>query len=220
MDKLAEFLYGKCYLCERSGVVICQRCFSQLEIVHDQCFVCKNYSPDGKTHPGCRSEFSPITFKSFYKYSPKSSRILIKSKYEPFEFYLLKFLIKNTELELCFPKDSIFTPIPLSSLKMYERKFNQSELISKEVCKKFGFNSLNLLKRKRDTSSLYELGFWERKEQVSGVFEPNFFAKLFQKHPIVIVDDLKTTGHTLGEAIKSLKNAGFENIHAFSLFIA
>jgi predicted amidophosphoribosyltransferase len=122
MDNLLhQVFYGKCYLCEEFANPICETCFDKLVSV--------------------KSPFELSGIKkiiSFYEYTDISRRILQISKYPPYEFFLLNYLSrltfkKNRENLLNFlnPDNSlIFCPVPLNSLKLFERKFNQAEEIS------------------------------------------------------------------------------------------
>lgn len=220
MDNFANFINGSCYLCNKNKNVICDRCLSKLTFSEDVCIVCSEPATNGITHSKCMSNHTPNLFKSLLKYNEYSSRILIKSKYDPYEFYLLKFLIKKYGSQISIPKEALLCPIPLSSLKMFERRFNQAELIAEEISKINKNYFENLLKRNSDTTSLYLLGSAERKKELRNVFGPRIYTKWYKNYPICLVDDLKTTGQTFFEATKVLRLLGFENVSAFSLFLA
>ena len=134
----------------------------------------------------------------------------------------MKFLIRRTKISQ-FDKDSIFCPVPISSLKMFERKFNQAELIANELAKKQGILVYPILKRKRDTVPLFNLNYFGRKNELQNAFKINIYGhSILQKDRliIVLVDDLVTTSQTLKECVSTLKNHGFRRIEAFSLFRA
>jgi len=144
------------------------------------------------------------------------------SKYPPFNFYILKYLIQKTP-KPDYLDNSLLCPVPLSSLKMYERKFNQARLIAEEISKNSKYVVLNLLRRIRDTKPLLSLNKILRKKEVENVFRVSFWGRILpQKETlnIVLVDDLITSGETISQCIKALKDAGYSKIEVFSLFRA
>lgn len=205
MDFIPYFINdGKCYLCEKDGDVICEKCISRLDFIN--------------------KEEKVFDFKllSFYSYNQMASKILIMSKYPPFYFYLLKYLIKKTVLP-DFARNSIFCPVPLSSLKMFERKFNQAELISEEFAKKQKLPIVSILNRTKETRALFDLNRKERSLEMEKAFQVSFFGKMLPKKEtwdVVVVDDLVTTGSTVNQCVAALNKAGFKNVSAISLFRA
>jgi predicted amidophosphoribosyltransferase len=103
---------------------------------------------------------------------------------------------------------------------MFERKFNQADLISAEFSRKLNINSQEIIKRVADTKPLFSLGKEARIEELSGIFKPTLFSKfLINKFPnIVLVDDLRTTGETLRQAREVLIQLGSKNVSHLTLF--
>ena len=79
---------------------------------------------------------------------------------------------------------------------------------------------INLLKRKKFTSPQAEISDWQkRKENISGAFclSPTYpqiyrFRKPI-KTKIILIDDVATSGATLEEAARVLKEAGIKEIY-------
>ena len=104
---------------------------------------------------------------------------------------------------------------------MYEREFNQSQIISRALYDMTGILEIPIINRSRDSLPLYLLDKIQRKKELEDIFKINtlkVFADLFKLKNVLIVDDLKTTGETIFQAVKVLKKQGFESISAFSLF--
>ncbi len=199
MDNFAKFLSSSCYICSRRKTdVICDRCFNSLIPTSER------FSLD----------------IALYKYNETASKILLMSKYPPYNFYTLKYLIRRSILDFSFTADTLLCPIPISSLKMFERKFNQADLISTEFAKKLGVSSHEILKRKTDTKPLFSLGKRQRELELEDIFRPTrlgkFLANKFQN--IVLVDDLRTTGETLRQAKQALATAGYKDVKSLTLF--
>lgn len=116
----------------------------------------------------------------------------------------------------------LLIPIPLSEKRLKERGFNQVELIARELCaidKKNTFTlDVSSFKRIRNTPSQTTLQNKEsRIKNLKGAFVVYNHSNIRGKS-ILLLDDVITTGATLGEARKTLTDAGAKQI--FSIAIA
>ena len=114
----------------------------------------------------------------------------------------------------------LIIPIPLHHLKKAERGYNQSYYIAKgmsSVCK-IPVNA-SVIKRNRFTPSQTSLNLDERKENIQGAFTLKK-KKIISGKKIILVDDVITTGATISECGKVLKEAGVKEIYALSSAIA
>lgn len=96
-------------------------------------------------------------------------------------------------------------PIPLHRKKLIERGFNQAEIIAKSFCQLTGYrlNSQTLI-RVRETKAMFDLKNAEsRVKNLQGAFEIG--AKL-PKHPVLLIDDIYTTGTTIRESVRVLQD--------------
>ncbi len=106
--------------------------------------------------------------------------------------------------------------VPISEEKLKKRGFNQSEQIFADELKNFNIPLENILTRTKETSPLYNLNRTERKAAVSGVFSPTENLNLTGKN-VLIVDDIYTTGATVTECGRVLKNCGAAKIFVLVL---
>lgn len=103
---------------------------------------------------------------------------------------------------------------------MRERGYNQSELLAKELMRKFlTFRMQNLLKSIRKIKLNIRIKGKERESNVQGVYRVIDSQAVADKN-ILIIDDIITTGNTLGECCKVLKKAGCKNICCAALCAA
>ncbi|MDP2037114.1 MAG: ComF family protein [Ignavibacteria bacterium] len=110
-------------------------------------------------------------------------------------------------------------PVPLHSLKKAERGYNQAELICNGISKVLSIpTKANLLKRSRYTLSQTTMTLEERKENVHKAFVMK--RKNVTGKRIIIVDDVLTTGATITECGRVLKENGAEEVYALSVAIA
>lgn len=109
-------------------------------------------------------------------------------------------------------------PIPLSRQRKRQRGFNQAELIAKEISRRTGIPVYSdLLLRIRNTEAQKILNDTERKNNLKNAFKTK--ENKVQLHHILLVDDIYTTGSTMNEAAKMLKQAGAEQIYCLSVSI-
>ncbi len=119
-------------------------------------------------------------------------------------------------------REPILIPIPLSKKRFRERGYNQAELICKklmEVDEKNNNFSLekNVLVKIKETE--HQANIKERKDRLKNLSD-SFAIKnpeLIKNKNIILIDDVLTTGATLTEAKKILKQNGARKIIAFTI---
>ncbi len=112
-------------------------------------------------------------------------------------------------------------PVPLHRLRLINRGYNQSEEISKGMSKVLGvpMNAKDL-KRIRYTETQVSTGSrFERGHNIIGAFKLQNPLK-FTGKKLLLVDDVITTGSTVREAAKALKEAAPANIFVASILTA
>ncbi len=111
-------------------------------------------------------------------------------------------------------KVDIILSVPLHRKKERKRGYNQARLIAKQLGKLLGIReSQRLLVRTKNTDSQSLLNRIDRLENVKDAFEVSDVSAVRGKS-ILLVDDILTTGTTLNECCKVLKNAGADTITA------
>ena len=112
--------------------------------------------------------------------------------------------------------NTVLVPVPLGKKRRRERGFNQVEEVLKRICKELSIPlAANLLVRTRETITQVSLPKTARAKNMRGAFvalkpaDPN--------RTYLLVDDVTTTGATLGAAITALKEAGATDILPIAL---
>ncbi len=105
-------------------------------------------------------------------------------------------------------------------MRRWRRGFNQSELLARELSRLSAVPVVPLLHRTRATPPQVGLKAAARLENVKDAFAID--EKLFERHnarkqPILLLDDVFTTGATLRECAKTLRKAGAGEICAITL---
>ena len=114
----------------------------------------------------------------------------------------------------------LLIPIPLHRVKQRSRGFNQSELIVDAIAEVTSIEKDNsMLIRHRYTKNQAALPMRERAANVKGAFRVINKMKIKGKK-IILVDDVITTGSTMLECIKVLKEAGAKDVRGVSAALA
>ncbi len=114
----------------------------------------------------------------------------------------------------------LIVPIPITDRRRKERGYNQCELLVDEIAKldiekKFSIKK-DLLIRTQHVSRQTLKSREERLQSTEGIFQvtPN---EIDRTIPVIIIDDVITTGSTIKEAMQTMKDAGFLNVYGLSL---
>jgi ComF family protein len=125
-------------------------------------------------------------------------------------------MLADTIAELHPDARAILIPVPLHQGRRRDRGFNQAELIARAASKYFEQKlaiAPDTLVRHRETVSQVGLSREERIENMRDAFrvaDP----RAVQGRSVIVVDDVMTTGTTLSECARVLKEAGAERVWA------
>ncbi len=104
-----------------------------------------------------------------------------------------------------YGSDYTVVPIPLHAERLRQRGYNQAALISQAFCERTGLRHLpDALVRVRATAAQYELNPLQRQQNLAGAFA----LKRAPATPVLLVDDIYTTGSTVQAAQQTLAAAG------------
>jgi len=121
---------------------------------------------------------------------------------------LLLIFLRQASIAERFSRFDLVIPVPLTKKRNLWRGFNQSEILAGEVCAEFSWSlGLNVLGRKSNVRPQVGLNAKERLANVRGVFYLKN-ANLLKGRIILLIDDVFTTGATMQECAKILKQGG------------
>jgi len=109
-------------------------------------------------------------------------------------------------------------PVPLHWRRRFKRGFNQSALIAKSFSLPAAKFNTDLV-RIRYTTQQARLTDAERRKNIKDAFAVRRYHNFSGKN-VCLVDDVKTTGATLNECARVLKDAGANKVFAFVLAAA
>jgi ComF family protein len=150
-----------------------------------------------------------------YDYVKDFSSILASMSAEKFR------ALCNSIKQSCAYKEIItVTPIPLSKSRQNQRGFNQVELFTKQIITENENYVSDLIVREFDNINQAHLSKELRHANSENLFTFNskHTNKVKKNSPIIVVDDVVTTGSTIQSAVNALSSAGFTNIYVFALF--
>jgi ComF family protein len=107
--------------------------------------------------------------------------------------------------------------VPLHPRKGRERTFNQSRLLALDAARRLGLPTLHRsLARVRLTSTQTRLNVEERKANVRGAFSA-LMPEWTEGRRLLLVDDVMTTGATVAECSRVLKEAGATGVYVVTV---
>lgn len=211
-----------CLGCTEPKRYLCDSCMDNLVAPHQQCIVCKKPSDNGNTHAECRLADTPVQLISAFDYHHDLiSGAIITGKYQfvPDIFRELASYAIHTDavtLQLGLTKNTIVVPLPLSSGRLRWRGFNQAEIMSHFIARRFNLVVDQAIIRNRNTKTQKELGKEERLENMRNSFTVSHTGGI-RGESFLIVDDVVTTGSTLLEASKILLKYGAKEVRCFTV---
>lgn len=139
----------------------------------------------------------------------------VKSLAEPLgQLVFRRLKMKDAGLkDIGYPSGAIIIPIPLSRKRLRRRGYNQSELMGKFLSDKLSVNMrTDVLYKIKETISQVEIKDRNKRlENLRGAFEVKNPDAIKNK-TVILIDDIVTTGATMKEASRVLKNAGAKNV--------
>jgi len=192
------------------GVLVCEKCSSGIRLLDFQensfeLIVASRYDKNGLLKKLI------TTYK--YKFSEELGAVLASLLAAQVR-KLYKFFEQNWA-------GAMVVPVPLHPRRLRYRGYNQSELLARSLLKNpfvFGLNwkISNCLARKIYTVPQVKLGRAERFSNLKDAFVCRDSA-LVRGKKIILIDDVCTTGATLGECKKVLMSAGAAKVAALVL---
>ena len=218
-----------CLGCRSEGMYVCLECLNSIELYNLLvCPICRRRDGQGRIDEYCRKESGLTRFLgSPLPYSDEKVKKIIHSfKYNyakeaalPLSQILIDFLDKNRFSEITKPKpEKIIVPVPLFHLRERERGFNQSEELAKNISSYYNIalvsKSLIKIKNTGPQAEIKDKG--TRSKNVQGVFAVKN-ERLIRDKVVVLLDDVYTSGSTMRECSRVLRQSGAREVWGITL---
>lgn len=225
-----------CSGCQREGEYICQDCEAILEISEYRFCLCKEPIRLFQKNK-CQKCFSKKLNGLFFAVSYQNKlvkQLISQFKYKPYIKELAKpladliishfKLLDSPEYPGCYPGiiqanslDNILVSVPLCKKKLKQRGYNQSKELARELAKQLKIPIIeDCLLKIKTTLSQTELSEKQRQENVKGAFLYQNI-ELIKDKKVFLVDDVYTTGSTMQECAKVLKQAGAKQVWGIAI---
>lgn len=193
---ILEVLYpkdSKCIICSKEDVEgICYECRNKIKSCSDEEELCIGYY---------RGPLKELILKLKCKKDYAAGEILVT---------LIEEKIARVDIKY------YLTYIPISEKSLNERGFNQCEYLARELAFRNGFKVINTLKKVKEVKTQKSLSKEERFANLYKVFKV-IDKKNVEGRNFILIDDVITTGATLAEGVRALKEDGAAKIKILTL---
>jgi len=107
-------------------------------------------------------------------------------------------------------------PVPLHPTKERERRYNQARALAEILSRRTGIPLLDCLKRVRRTPTQTRFDRAERMENLLNAFKMRKIKEV-QGKELILVDDVFTTGSTVNECARVLKDSGAGSVRVLTV---
>lgn len=117
----------------------------------------------------------------------------------------VNFLLKNKKIFENIKKYDTIIPVPISKKRYKERGYNHSLLIAKEIARQTNLKLVNnCLIKTKNIIEQSKLNKEDRQQNIQGVYKLQN-EQLIKNKNVILVDDIYTTGSTVNECSRMLK---------------
>ena len=190
---------------------ICARCGMPLNSGGKYCYNC---------HGSKAAKYKCSFIRSALKFNEPTRALVHSFKYERYlniAPYFAELMYNTYRKNAEYREAAFLVPVPIHKSRQRKRGFNQAEVLATQLSKICGIPVLNALVRVKNTASQTKLTREARKENVTDAFilAKNMGPKI-NKEAVILIDDVCTTGATLEECARVLKETGAREVLALT----
>jgi ComF family protein len=214
-----------CVSCEASGPPVpgrfaawlCEGCAASLpRLGEDRCERCAAplgpYAGVARACPECRDQRFVARSHALYSYEGEARQLVCRLKYRR-EGALAEAFADALAPRLTGSDVDLIVPVPMHWARRLQRGANQAELLGRALARRLsiGFDA-RALTRRRSTPALHSLSRDRRRAVLTGAFAAR--RSRLAGRRVLLVDDLRTTGTTITECSRALRDAGATHVEA------
>lgn len=213
MNKIFDYILSLIY---PSKCVFCGKVIDKSDICND-CAKSLPYTKGDNVYqkfPFVDKCISPLYYKDYVR------RAVLRLKFSGCSCYsrrLGAIMSECAENNLDCGSIDMISCIPLSKKRLHDRGYNQAELLAREIAKTVDVKYMPMLKKiKHNMAQSTIKDAKHRAVNVVGAYTVIDQGAVKGKH-ILLVDDVVTTGSTISECARMLKNAGAKAVYCITL---
>ncbi len=228
---IADFLLPpQCLLCRErvmEPATLCAQCWRGLSFLTEPCCDRRGipfaYDPGEGIVSAAALANPPVwdRARGAVRFDDRSRRLVHDLKYrDRHEVAALMARLMAVAGQSLLAEATFVVPVPLFRWRLWWRRYNQSALLARQLCRTSLSYRPDLLERTRPTVAQVGLGYRERQANVRGAFRvPEGLRGEVVGTAVLLVDDVITSGATANACALALKAAGAErvNVLAFAL---
>lgn len=230
VDRCAGWLLPpRCVLCRRPGQPpaydLCQACEAAIPCVQNPCSRCGLPCKAGEGSDDCpRCSQQDLPYERClapWVYEFPVTQLVQTLKYEGALTHARLFGTRlaraaGERLDRPVPADALLVPLPLHVSRLVERGFNQSHEMARVISRLLDVPlAAGALRRVRATAPQVGLARAARSANLQGAFTAD--AAVIAGRPVILVDDVVTTGSTAAEAATTLRAAGAGSVAVWAI---
>ena len=211
--------------CGGCGIIVddidsfCGDCWARLDFLQGGCLCCgiPLKATDAETCGACLAHPPRLDrIRAAVAYGDISRSIALRLKYGRKTALARTMARYMRPLVGELPGDCILVPVPLHPRRLWNRGFNQSAIVAREIGRRTGIPvAVDALRRTRSTPPLKGMGMRQRRRTVAGAFRALDPSRV-RGRTVILIDDVMTTGSTANACARVLKRAGAERVDLIS----
>lgn len=207
-----------CILCRKEiqRGMICDNCLDYLPLVNPPiCTLCGRPITNGTYCSFCSGESSVDHGRAWMLFIPPADKVIHHFKYRRktrLAELLGRAMAGIVRADHTLSRADIITPIPLHWWKKTRRGYNQADTLTRIISTETGIRLEHLLRRIRNTRTQTRLSAEERRENVLNAF--TLSGNNIKDKKVLLIDDVLTTGATVNECARVLKEDGAAAVYS------
>lgn len=217
-DSVVDFMFPReCVACGKRGSSWCDECVANMMVYPGYfCPGCFKPSVEGQRHEDCRSKTQLDGLVTALDWEHDVVREAIhglkydgvKSFVKPFANLLLKKVQTSPLLFQLLSSADALVPVPLHKKRLLWRTYNQSELVARELSAFVpGEVRMDVVRKRTNSKTQTKLAGRKRFDNIRDTFEIIPGADV-RGGRFVVFDDVVTSGATMNEIARILKEGG------------
>lgn len=224
---IVNLLVNQCVVCqkqttrEQSMVLICESCLSQLEKPKLSCQVCAEPLSAAVQNQRCKDcinkplAFDCVSYVAAYDGWLAAMIIAAKVSKQVNAIAALRYLLRVKHDEFIIPSDNtVLLPMPSPKSRLMSRGFNLPALMAKQLAQQ---HQLSILPPTAVTLPFYVPKQAKLSRQQRQKNRHNYQINTQLPSNIIIIDDIITTGSTVGELARKLKSESVKSVAVWSI---